>query len=500
MGESLHMKIYDKLLKPISEVNYLRAENVARYRVIIRYFFKEHENINYWLHKEDVYDTLKSFEIFSDYTIDKCQSDLAMLVEWGNLTAMQDSSKVTTVEDFKNKKFRYQLSEYTVEIERMTLKLENLEIEGASLEPTLLERIYHQVRELTNMKQQSASEIHNWWKTLNGDFERLNRDYQDYIKTLNSAKAEEMMKSTEFLIFKDKLVLYLRTFVKSLQEYGSMIEEYLKIVEPDDIQFIFDQVLEHERSIPRLDTQINEEEMMSRNIGRWKSLNKWFVGTNGDNEINRLYDITNEIIRKITRYALQIGEYHNQGANRKEEYKNISQIFKQCNDLNEAHMMSAFVFGVDTCLHLFNINERETDSIDSGVYEETATYMDLETKSRVAKLKTKRKPAIDYSLEKEMVRLELEAKMERNKQLLKALIKDNTITFEELPPINSASRKILLQWLSKGLFNSNHKAKTDEGITFRIDSENADRNCVVHCSDGDFTMPCFKIHFEEEIK
>ena len=31
------MKINEKLTKPITEVNYLRAENVDRYRVIIRF-------------------------------------------------------------------------------------------------------------------------------------------------------------------------------------------------------------------------------------------------------------------------------------------------------------------------------------------------------------------------------------------------------------------------------------------------------------------------------
>ena len=46
---------------------------------------------------------------------------------------------------------------------------------------------------------------------------------------------------------------------------------------------------------------------------RWQSLFNWFVGENDNNEVNRLFEITNEIIRKITRYALQIGELHNQG-------------------------------------------------------------------------------------------------------------------------------------------------------------------------------------------
>ena len=42
------------------------------------------------------------------------------------------------IEEFKNKKFRYQMSEYSVEIERLVIRLENLFVEGASLEPTLL--------------------------------------------------------------------------------------------------------------------------------------------------------------------------------------------------------------------------------------------------------------------------------------------------------------------------------------------------------------------------
>ena len=120
------MEIYNKLIKPISEVKYLAAENYERYRIIVRYFFEEYENIKYWLYKEDVYQMMQTTGRFADYTIEKCQSDLESLVEWGNLTALQDTTKVATIEQYRNKRYRYQLTEYTVEIERMILKLENL--------------------------------------------------------------------------------------------------------------------------------------------------------------------------------------------------------------------------------------------------------------------------------------------------------------------------------------------------------------------------------------
>lgn len=490
------MELYDKLLKPVHEVNYLRAENVERYRVIIRYFFHEHENIHYWMYKEDIYEMMKSHPMFSDYTIEKCQSDLQSLSDWGNLTAMQDSSNIKTLEDYKNKRFRYQLSEYTVVIERMTLELENLEIEGASLEPTLLERIKSQVMQLLTIKDKAAVDVAGWWRALNDDFIRLNQDYQDYIKTLNSAKAEQMMKSREFLVFKDKLITYLRTFVKKLQEHGMIIENFLRDINEEDLQIIFQKVCEYELSIPRIDSHITKEDIMKKCVGRWNSLYNWFVGTQGYNEVDRLNEITNEIIRKVTRYALQIGELHNQGANRKEEYRNISDIFAKCDTLEQAHRMSANVFGVDSCMHLKGIAQRDTDSIHSGVYEEAPTYLNLEPKTRVIRKKTKRIPAVDYELERQMQRMELQQKLEEEQQSIQKLTVNKQIKFSTLPKIDAHTRKVLLSWLSRGLANENKSAKTDRGVYYHIQKEN-DESCILQCDDGNLLMPCFMIVFDE---
>lgn len=140
------MQITDKLMKPVTETTYLTAENVKRYRVILRFFFVQYERIKYWMDQEEVYNELKSHEEFADYTIEQCKQDLDSLVNWKNLMAIQDTKKVTSVEAFKNRQYRYQLTEYGVEIERMTVRLEHLYVEGASLEPTLLERMESEIK------------------------------------------------------------------------------------------------------------------------------------------------------------------------------------------------------------------------------------------------------------------------------------------------------------------------------------------------------------------
>lgn len=55
---------------------------------------------------------------------------------------------------------------------------------------------------------------------------------------LNSLKAEEMMQTKAFLVYKDRLIEYFRSFVKSLQVNVGMIEIYIKNVEEDKLKTI----------------------------------------------------------------------------------------------------------------------------------------------------------------------------------------------------------------------------------------------------------------------
>ena len=174
------MQVSDKLIKPLTEAKYLNADNVSRYRCIMRIFFEHYEKLKYWLYQEEVYEEMMKDPFFADYRPEQCQQDLTMLTEWKNLNTIQDTKKVASIEEFKNKKYRYQMTEYSVEIERLVLRLENLFIEGASLEPTLLERIRRGIERFPEMVERDKNEVYTWWTDLNNDFVRLNQNYQDY--------------------------------------------------------------------------------------------------------------------------------------------------------------------------------------------------------------------------------------------------------------------------------------------------------------------------------
>ncbi|MGN0293523.1 MAG: TIGR02677 family protein [Lachnospiraceae bacterium] len=493
------MHVTEKLTKPLTEAKYLNADNVDRYRSIMRIFFENYEKLKYWMYQEEVYAQMMQDPYFAEYRMEQCQQDLAALVEWKNLTAIQDTRKVASIQEFKNKKFRYQMSPYSVEIERLVLRLENLFIEGASLEPTLLERIRISIERFPDMGEADLNTVYTWWQDLNNDFSRLNQNYQDYIRDLNSVKAEEMMRTKEFLVFKDKLIDYLRNFIKGLQKNVGVIEEGLRMLEPELVDRVLDKVIQYELSIPRMDVEISPELIEEKIRGRYESIRSWFAADHmQESEAGKLFDATNDIIRRITRYAAQLSEKNALGANRREEYRKVAELFLECDDISEAHRMSAMVFGLEKPFHLKGDCTRETDSMNQGVYEEPAMELVLKPRVRTYREKSRRSSIRESREEKEKTRRQMLEQLREDRRKIELLEVEGRIDFASLPVIEPRVREILLKWLSDALEDADYAARTDDGRRYVLDMSHADERCVVHCEDGNFTMPGLAIVFREE--
>ena len=151
---------------PIEETSYLSVPGVARYRTIMRKMFIENESTHYRLYKEEIFKLVKEEEEFVDYTIDDLKLDLNQLVTWNNLVAVQDPGIVHTIAEYKNKQYSYSMSEVAVEIERLTIKLENLNIKSASLSTNYFLRIDEDLKDSENINKMSLQEIGDWWHML----------------------------------------------------------------------------------------------------------------------------------------------------------------------------------------------------------------------------------------------------------------------------------------------------------------------------------------------
>ncbi len=185
----------------------------------------------------------------------------------------------------------------------------------------------------------------------------------------------------------------------------------------------------------------------------------------------------------------------NAGANRREEYYKVAQIFNNCNNINEAHRFSSNVFGIESCLHLKGEIERETESINSGVYEERPHIVEITPRTRTYRDKAQRTGIIDRTKEKEAAKRAAIERIEKERRLLDSYIKDNKLDFAGLPVLEPSVRDTFLTWLSKALERKDRSAKTEDGRNYFIE-EHEGQTCVVECTDGKFTMPAYTICFK----
>ena len=179
-----------------------------------------------------------------------------------------------------------------------------------------------------------------------------------------------------------------------------------------------DQVTVYELSIPRIEAEVDEQQIYERMKGRWENIRKWFAGADGvQSEAMRVFDTTNEVIRKITRYANRLSEQNNSGANRREEYRKLAGMFAGCKDIDEAHKLAAMVFGIEKPLHIKGDFPRQTDSINSGVFDEEPQEIIIQPRVRNYREKSKRSGIEDRTREKEAVRQDMVRRLEEERSL-----------------------------------------------------------------------------------
>ena len=146
-------------LGQIDEASYLSVLNAPVYRKIMRCFYREYEKMNFQLYKEDIFDLLKKDNEFENYTMEQLVLDLNALVKWKNLTPIQDLGRVYTIADYKNKQYQYTMSEYAVEIERLTVRLENIFVESGNLSTNFFLRLEKSLNEAPEMKTATLKEV-----------------------------------------------------------------------------------------------------------------------------------------------------------------------------------------------------------------------------------------------------------------------------------------------------------------------------------------------------
>jgi uncharacterized protein (TIGR02677 family) len=490
-------------MKKIVETSYLTADSAAHYRTILRYFYHQHERMRDFIAPEELLEYMRTIPTFADFQEEQLHQQLAQLVKWNNLIARQDMTNAKTIEEYKKKRFRYQCTPYTVEIERMIVNLEKIgdSFQG-SLERSQFDRLYQALTtlqiELNHDLNKSTEEYMRIWEDVFRYFQTIRTSTADYIAYINSEQTDQRMQTEAFLVYKNQFTTYLRDFIVSLQKTSLQIQHLLTDLTTERLSPYFQKLIEHRGSIPRLeDVSSSAVDWVTEYEEYWFSLRQWFLGSAvQQSELEILQWQTNEMIRRMTRYVQRIGERQQHFRSRKKDYLQLSKWFEECRDHEEAHKLSAVVFGSMTIQHL-QLEEATTENLHVDTWDEAPT--ELTIKPRTVRYREKTKPG-SFNLNEQKKKDQREQYLkerEHEKKLIQKYMNQGTITISTLTKVEPFIRKVLLSWIGKSMASKNRVVKTDYGLHVKVMIDE-DRTVLLKAEDGDLFMPDATFVFEEQ--
>ena len=212
-------------------------------------------------------------------------------------------------------------------------------------------------------------------------------------------------------------------------------------------------------------------------------------------ECDKILDITNEIIRSVIDNANMIVQMSGYGVSRKTDYENYLRLFMRCDSLEDAHCLSAHVFGAQHIQHFKSFVPIECEDSKLSAFAREIEPVHLESHSRTYKEKRSRQGVTDRSMEKMMAKLEFEKEAEEKEQWIQKYVVNNQLRVSDIQDIIPVALRIsILTWISIANMSASKVGNTEFGKKYRLIKEEG--TCVLHCEDGDITMPKYILEFD----
>lgn len=241
------------------------ADRAASYRQVLSAFTRARECFVLHLRSLELAEQLE----MSDQEV---QSLLRQLLEWGNLTSLNDTTEVATVEEFYQPRYLYQLSADGEAAERALAVFEEALEQPGELQATALLDIRDLLRQLG--REQDPARISLTLASLRERFEQLTARAQVFMGSLQRSLDLFSLSEEGLIGYKELLVDYLERFVSQLVTTSAEIARELEQIDVEPLLG----VAARREAEDALDKQAAFERACQQWRQRWAGLRSWFLG------------------------------------------------------------------------------------------------------------------------------------------------------------------------------------------------------------------------------
>lgn len=340
---------------------HLTSPNAALYRRIMATFLNAKRRFTVHLRPEDVQEKLDNAP-----EVSVIAGALAQLVDWGNLRADPDTSRVTTVEDFHRARFLYQITRQGEATEQaLTTYDETLGRRGA-LQTVALTDIAIQLRALLAFAGEAdvdPAKVHLLLDSLVNRFSDLADNAQAFMSSLQRTIDLHDADADAFRAYKDRLIEYLERFVKDLVSTGAEIAGLLDSVGHAAVRRLLDVAAWREaedaapgadegaeRTAPRLEAFERGRVLWYE---RWQGFRAWFISDqHHPSQAKLLRSQARAAIPQLLQVVAALNERRVGRSDRTADFRTLARWFAQAPDEPSLHRLWRSAFGLSSARHL----------------------------------------------------------------------------------------------------------------------------------------------------
>ncbi len=344
---------------------HLSAPNAPLYRDVLSTFARARDRFIVHMRPEDVVADLgrpgETEEVIA--ALDK-------LVEWGNLRADPDTSRVTSVEDFHRARYLYQLTAAGQAAEQAIAVYEETIGRRGSLQSVALADIAAQLRSLADMADRQAdpdpAKVHLLLLGLAERFAGLADNAQAFMASLRRVIDFADGDVDAFVAYKQRLIDYINRFIADLANRGAEIATVLTRIESADIERLLLVAARREAAdavpdLPEAGTADQEDayetavaESLNAWRNRWRGLRDWFVSADSrhPSQARLLRGAAVTAITQLIDTVAAFNERRSGRSDRSADFRTLARWFAEAPDDQAAHALWRAAFGLTPARHL----------------------------------------------------------------------------------------------------------------------------------------------------
>jgi uncharacterized protein (TIGR02677 family) len=336
---------------------HLSVPNAELYRDIMRTFAQAKDRFIVHLRPEDV-----AVELGRESDESLAQA-LDQLIGWGNLRADPDTSRVTSVEDFRRKRFLYQLTAAGHAAEEAIAFYEEAIGRRGALQSVALEDIAEQLAALLVLADDAdpdPAKTHRLLLSLAERFTSLADNAQAFMSSLRRAIDFSDGDVESFLAYKERLIDYINRFIADLANSGARIARLLAELKTRDHGRLlrlaaWREALDSVPDGPESDGYGRAEEAALRTWqNRWRGLWDWFISSDAGHpsQARLLRQAAVTAIKQLIDTVSMLNERRSGRSDRSADFRALARWFAEAPDEAAMHRLWRAAFGLTPARHL----------------------------------------------------------------------------------------------------------------------------------------------------